>query len=283
VIKIQCMEPDDERWRKWKKRCSIALLKVHAQVARGEAPKISEKIYKGAAFNLKDWFFLSPVAPFFGKCVYCEQKIRPSQHGDVEHFRPKARVTDVNDKMVYFDKDNKSIPHPGYYWLAYDWRNLVPSCILCNTYSHRSEGSRLIGKGTRFPVVGAYATAPGEEALEHPLLLLPTKDDPGDHVEMTETGVLAPKTERGKSTIEILGLNERELPDRRMRVYRDTILKLATLHHAHLLNDTRTRDQLIAEFRDIRAGKAEFSATAQKAMSDGQRAVGNLSVELGQG
>jgi len=28
----------------------------------------------------------------YGKCCYCERKLRASDHGDVEHFRPKSAV-----------------------------------------------------------------------------------------------------------------------------------------------------------------------------------------------
>ena len=56
---------------------------------------------------------------FEQKCAYCETKIGVNADWDVEHYRPKGRVTE-------------NTAHPGYYWLAYDWDNLLPSCAFCN-------------------------------------------------------------------------------------------------------------------------------------------------------
>ncbi|MEF9674035.1 hypothetical protein QNM99_25505 [Pseudomonas sp. PCH446] len=38
---------------------------------------------------------------------------------DVEHYRPKGAVSE-------------DASHPGYWWVAMDWDNLLPSCIDCN-------------------------------------------------------------------------------------------------------------------------------------------------------
>ena len=51
---------------------------------------------------------------FHFKCAYCESSIA-NQDWDVEHFRPKGRVAEREK-------------HTGYYWLAYEWTNLYPSC-----------------------------------------------------------------------------------------------------------------------------------------------------------
>ena len=55
---------------------------------------------------------------FSFKCAYCESSLGESGW-DVEHFRPKGRVAENRE-------------HPGYYWLAYAWENLYPSCVHCN-------------------------------------------------------------------------------------------------------------------------------------------------------
>ena len=39
------------------------------------------------------------------------------------------------------------IEHPGYFWLAYNWKNLLPSCQNCNTYG---------GKGVQFPALKGH-------------------------------------------------------------------------------------------------------------------------------
>ena len=63
---------------------------------------------------------------FYQKCAYCESDLRRVVW-EVDHFRPKGRVR---------ERDH----HPGYYWLAYEWTNLYPSCTFCN--QHRREKSR---------------------------------------------------------------------------------------------------------------------------------------------
>ena len=53
------------------------------------------------------------------KCCYCERRVAPSE-SRVDHFRPKGAVRQ--------SKDNNNREHPGYYWLAYRWDNLVLAC-----------------------------------------------------------------------------------------------------------------------------------------------------------
>ena len=62
---------------------------------------------------------------FKRKCAYCEH---PLQRFDweVEHFRPHGAVQEEPD-------------HPGYYWLAYHFDNLFPSCIWCNQKRNRRQ------------------------------------------------------------------------------------------------------------------------------------------------
>ena len=56
------------------------------------------------------------------KCCFCESKIGHIDDGDVEHFRPKAGWV----------QDEEPINKPGYFWLAYEWDNLLLSCGKCN-------------------------------------------------------------------------------------------------------------------------------------------------------
>src|SRR5690349_1720738 len=56
---------------------------------------------------------------FHGKCAYCESVYRAVDALDIEHYRPKGGVTEDDD-------------HPGYWWLAGVWSNLLPSCPPCN-------------------------------------------------------------------------------------------------------------------------------------------------------
>ena len=57
------------------------------------------------------------------KCCYCESKHSATSAGRIDHFRPKGAVRQ--------DKGSDKL-HPGYYWLAYRWDNLVLACEKCN-------------------------------------------------------------------------------------------------------------------------------------------------------
>src|SRR5882724_10918370 len=55
------------------------------------------------------------------KCWYCETKTG-RMLGDIDHYRPKGRVT-------------QNLAHPGYWWLAFEWRNWRFCCEICNSKS----------------------------------------------------------------------------------------------------------------------------------------------------
>ncbi|MGB0722016.1 MAG: HNH endonuclease [Gammaproteobacteria bacterium] len=59
-------------------------------------------------------------------CAYCGRELPGNDRGDVEHFRPKAKVTEAPE-------------HGGYWWLAYSLNNYVLSCRICNSYRKRSR------------------------------------------------------------------------------------------------------------------------------------------------
>ena len=214
--------------------------------------------------------------PFHGKCAYCEEIITSNQRGDVEHYRPKGAVSNAENQPVKLRVGGEDIPHPGYYWLAYDWRNLLPSCILCNQLSRGDES--LLGKGNRFPVEGDNAWEPGGEAAERPLILNPCFDDPEEHLGLDDTGLLFWKSERGEATVKILGLNERNLPERRRRE-----LENVRYVFAHLLADlTLVRENgLIAtakdRIREAEIGKSEFAMAGRKALSVARTAIQGVS------
>jgi hypothetical protein len=46
----------------------------------------------------------------------------------------------------------KEFEHPGYYWLAYEWTNLLPSCYDCNSFRRHGTMKAGPGKNERFPV-----------------------------------------------------------------------------------------------------------------------------------
>lgn len=114
---------------------------------------------------------------FHGKCAYCETVYASQAPVDVEHYRPKGAVEGEPD-------------HPGYWWLAMEWSNLLPSCIDCNRRRKQSVPTALddlaqlrkemqTGKKDSFPIAGTRAAAEHADlAAEEPLLLNPASDDP---------------------------------------------------------------------------------------------------------
>ena len=129
---------------------------------------------------------------FHGKCAYCESAYAGLHPVDVEHYRPKGEVEGVSG-------------HPGYWWLAMEWSNLLPSCIDCNRRRNqktpkpgedrlvmlRTDGdfdrsrSILTGKQSAFPLMegSTHAARPDDDIeAEKRLLLDPTRDDPDRHL-----------------------------------------------------------------------------------------------------
>ena len=139
-----------------------------------------------------------------GKCCYCERKLSRGQ-AQVEHFRPKAKV----------DEDKH---HPGYWWLAYSWRNLLLACGDCNTK-----------KGAKFPLeTGSKRLNPEDCDLEkeEPILINPLEEDPEEFIEYDLCAKLMVKAlgkcERGEKTVtKLTGINDTHMMQERARKLQD--------------------------------------------------------------
>lgn len=180
---------------------------------------------------------------FDRKCAYCEALARHVSSGDVEHFRPKRRVDDEPG-------------HPGYYWLAYDPLNLLPSCERCN---------RAGAKMNKFPVeTGTRASDPDGIANERPLLLNPYVDEkPLKHLRFLETGHVKPLTERGEQSIETYRLARRELVQaREERISQlESELKIGIVQ--------KGLERAVADWiEELQTGGAEYSAALLSFVGD---------------
>lgn len=184
--------PDAEWYPDWKKKAAAETVKAMRAHGKGLDYEFNGKIWG----KVKKYLF----ELFDGKCAYCEAKVTHVSFGDVEHFRPKGKVMEDDS-------------HPGYYWLAYDLRNLLPSCALCN------QGG---GKMNQFPVdKNLRANGPADPLRkEKPLLLHPCFDEsPEKHIVFTIPnlerrlflGTVYGRTKRGKTTIKICNLNREPL------------------------------------------------------------------------
>jgi hypothetical protein len=206
---------DREWWEEWSGNATTATQELLARHPDATPIEFASSIWA----ELRQWLF---VKVFHGKCAYCEGRVRPQSWGAAEHWRPKGGVTvrDEVGKLQKVERDGQR--HPGYYWLAYDWRNLVPVCETCNSGK---------GKGTQFPVNRQHAFSPGEGATteelnecEQPLLLHPFDGgtrDPRNHLYFDEFGIPHPRngSEYGAASIEVFGLDREDLVDDRRRRY----------------------------------------------------------------
>jgi len=119
-------------------------------------------------------------ALFHGKCAYCESFYGAQAPVDVEHYRPKGAVEGAD--------------HPGYWWVAMQWENLLPSCLDCNRRRRQQTPVAVgdlkvlfeqmsTGKKDAFPIAGQRAAPEAADfSGEQALLLDPTRDQPGDHL-----------------------------------------------------------------------------------------------------
>ncbi len=149
------------------------------------------------------------------KCGYCEVRII-SEHGDVEHFRPKASVRQGKDQPKQ---------SPGYFWLAYTWGNLLYACSRCNR-EHKRDIFPLEDPTARADAVRDGGSTAGETAL----LLDPTTDDPEFYIGFNEERAEPLNGQRrGRVTIDVLGLNRTRLLEERREALEHVRLRFESL------------------------------------------------------
>jgi len=211
MIRIKFREPETAAWKRWVKDCEKATAKLRDDYEAGNTIEITE-LYKRK--SIKKEVYFSKTGPFRGRCAYCESYIADLQRGDVEHFRPKRAVTDENDVPVTITRPGgRQEQHPGYFWLAYNWKNLLPSCTSCN-----QPGDEGIGKRNRFPLEPppGHGITDTDITTERPLLINPADpddDDPENHLDIElETGIMCSRnnSRRGEACVKIFGLNIRD-------------------------------------------------------------------------
>jgi hypothetical protein len=274
MIRIKFIEPNTENWKQWTQQCKEKQLAHNDAIEQGKSSEVSSHVYKGERYKIKFDVFINPKEHFYGKCAFCESLIAADQPGDIEHFRPKNEVRDINNVLVMINTKDGPKQHPGYYWLAYNWQNLLPSCSDCNSITKQKTGGDLIGKGTRFPITNSYAILPGEEKDENPLLINPAFEDPEDHLEVDKTGVIKEKNNspKGKTCIEIFGLNKREaLLEGRNRAYDATKNQLSILALAlSTRNPAETANQM-NRIEKMLEGKEPYSLACRAAFKDSKK------------
>ncbi len=150
------------------------------------------------------------------KCIYCETLIEGDISNDIEHYRPKAKVSPWKVPAWLAKEGLATTNHaaptgdPGYVSLAYQPLNYAASCKFCNS----------VLKKNFFPIRGrraASGTDPRRMKGERPLLIYPIGDldeDPealirfvGLHPEPVATGD-RPGYFRALATIELFRLDD---------------------------------------------------------------------------
>lgn len=127
------------------------------------------------------------------KCAYCDRVVALGNQ-PVEHFRPVLG---------------------GYFWLAWDWDNLLFACVSCNG-----------PKSNEFPLLDGHPLSVGDgpPGNENPVLINPYDEDPLEHIWFEEVqGRWVPTGDsRGREVIRLLRLDQHI---ERYRVWvRDTLL-----------------------------------------------------------
>lgn len=187
------------------------------------------------------------------KCAYCERD-KSGDFGDVEHFRPKK---------AYRQDFHTSLNSPAYYWMAYDWRNLLFSCAECNRKF----------KGNLFPIADESKRGIRNRSVEQEeaLLINPAAEDPGEFIFFEEHIVKARVSDgggdiKGKTTIRILKLNERaDLVEARRkrwieyRTARETIAVLEVLLKRGIPEDIDLEDVLHSQQKILKEMTSESS------------------------
>lgn len=234
-------------------------------------PGSSFKAYKGA--DVRD----ALIEMFKGKCAYCESAVTAGFDGDIEHYRPKGGVTEAA---------KANVKHPGYWWLAMVWTNLLLSCVHCNQARRqriiKRDGSvddigralqssdlRTTGKKNYFPTEGETWVTDHEADLggEKPLLVDPTETEPEplfDWIIDGQLSTLVPRAgDAGAEETELkLGLNRRYLVEARGK----------TLNQLHCLGSN-----VRAALEDfLEAGSDEAAAVALRAVERDVEAIREL-------
>lgn len=175
--------------------------------------------------------------------------------------------------------------HPGYFWLAYEWRNLVPACSACNSGNAKvdrfpagSECRLLVGltvdeaanladrpiESSLLP--GLYYLGSRDlDRLERPMLLNPLNPPldrlPREHLRFGIGGMVVAVNESpvGEHSIDVLKLDRDELSRRRQKAQED----IQRRYYA-VLSDTGpdVQERLRRSLAEFLSGEAAYSAAA---------------------
>ena len=189
------------------------------------------------------------IAMQHSKCAFCEAKPLHVSDGDVEHFRPKAAVR---------QSGADPLQRPGYYWLAYEWENLLFACERCNR-RHKRNLFPLFEPSRR--ATSHRAAIAGEAAI----FVDPSAKDPEQYITYREhVPVAIDGNPRGAQTIDALGLDRSELNADREK-HLETLKVLHTVaSHPDVPVDLRTQSRTL--LMNFVSREAEYSLMSRIAV-----------------
>jgi hypothetical protein len=264
------------KWEEW----------MEARLADPAIDKFRYKFTEGIWKDLKRWLF---EHVFQRKCAYCESTLELDRYlGDAEHYRPKGNVTNKKNRAtrvrVVVKLDNgEDIDHPGYFWLAYDWRNLMPACSDCNSGAAKvdqfpAEQCCLMVRLTEqelkelvdVPIQSKkfkdlYYLSPADlDMRERPLLLNPLNPPPNrnprNHLVFGVAGKVVSKDKSpiGTHTIEVFKLDRPTLEKFRQKEQE----KIRLIYYSALFEGDDFEARLKEKLKDYRLGSEPYSAAA---------------------
>ena len=227
---------------------------LSGQTVSNKKQELAERVAAGEKLVSDDFssYWLNPNVrePLWelhhGKCCFCERKRWIKRESDIEHYRPKSKVT-------------KEANHPGYWWLAYEWKNYLFSCKPCNEDHKRNH----------FPLLPGSPRAAGPDddlGMERPVLLNPIDDDPESCISYDWwTSRLYVKAlgydddNRGSETIKILGLNDAHLMEERAEFLSLLQIIAETMLQVRRDNNAPEIERLAAIIRYQTSAKRSFT------------------------
>ncbi len=290
---VLCYAPDEDHARELLKELNFEILQVRPhdfetgwrRQARKELKKAAAAIrpvvlegrkplYSGEnadyEFVEKLWKKLRVhvVWLFHNKCAYCQIYLGTDiDYCQVEHYRPKGAI------------DGKP-GHPGYWWLAYEPTNYLPSCKICNGYIKENqfpmmEGSENFAAFTvdlqdEFAPVDLYQGL----GQEQPVIINPYQEDPSDYLDFVpvcpnlgsaspgagpdNSGIAIPKNDRALKVIDLMKLNKNTMLVNRRRKAQQNVLSSLTQALS-----TVNGQALRRIIQDIKEGNQEFYSAAK--------------------
>lgn len=233
-----------------------ALDRIRERVNAGQTPAIEKADEHWRNERVTDKLYDS----HHGKCCYCERMRDRKREMDVEHYRPKGKVED-------------DASHTGYWWLVFEWNNLLWSCKTCN---QKFKGTifTLLPNGTR-----SYDET-SDLSLERPHLINPKIEDPIQFISfqvdqgggrcfvtaVPRAGIGSDNETRARETIRIVGLNRKEpgysLVQERGDAFLETEFEMIVLYirHADRAKDAvpENRQGYLDSINDLREQLKKF-------------------------